>query len=37
MAVKNDVMKKFFVLGMVVFASLAFTMQKKSKVVFFGD
>lgn len=35
--VKNDAMKKIFVLGMIVFASLSFTMQKKSKVIFFGD
>ena len=30
-------MKKIIVLGLVIIASFSFTMQKKSKVIFFGD
>lgn len=30
-------MKKIIILGLVIIASFSFTMQKKSKVIFFGD
>ena len=30
-------MKKIIVLGLVIIASFSFTMQKKSKIIFFGD